>query len=682
MSFWQQALERAQQLAEGRNAIRLTNLAIAAACEQRPDGARLRERVEHLSLAGPLDAEDSLLDWQALADDAHLAARNLTGEDGHDRWIQAFQAADPARKSRGAYATPSRLAASMARLLLVNRDNPKRIVDPSAGGGTLLIAVARHMIGRNPNARKLADVIGRLHGVELDPVARELCCIQLWLAAGGAVPISQIGRQIHHDNAITRPWATDEPFDALIMNPPWDSLRHSDEADDHERRRTIQRLETEEKGTSGLPALYTNQGRGDRNLYKAFLEIAPHLVAQRGRIVALVPGAWSSDLGTRELRDLYLSHTAVEQWTSFENRERYFPIDGRYKFGILAASVDPAGTRALRTLGMADHVRQLDAPHVEIETHDLQAIGGPARLIPDLVDNDEAQLLAKIRGLGQPVFDSTTALGAIAYDRELDLTEDLKRGRFDRLENWEATRISADTWTTREGQALKPLIEGRMVGQYDPTEKSWIAGRGRRAEWRYNNGHRLAECQPQYLAPPCQAHRERIALCDVTSATNRRTVLATWVPPTWPCGNTAPVLVFETEHQALAALSILNSMVFDWQARRIVSGLHLNRFYLEAMSWPSIDDETVYELARHARALMALQPRVRELAGVGTLNSLQTIDYVASHVAIEAIVADGYGLDSMDLQRVLDPAPNVRRGFWRHYAADPNAALVARALMA
>lgn len=95
--------------------------------------------------------------------------------------------------------------------------------------------------------------------------------------------------------------------------------------------------------------------------YKAFLELVPHLVREQGRIVALLPGAWSSDLGTRHLRDLYLEFTQIEQWTSLENRRGYFPIDCRYKFGILAARRDPWGTR---TLPLFDRLENLQVTRV------------------------------------------------------------------------------------------------------------------------------------------------------------------------------------------------------------------------------------------------------------------------------------------------------------------------------
>ena len=148
----------------------------------------------------------------------------------------------------------------MAELLLAGSDTPERIVDPSAGGGTLLLAVAHLIAGGQPDRKRLADTIRRLHGVELDPVARELCCLQLWLASAGTVPIGEIAVRIHHDNAITRAWADHDPYDGLIMNPPWDSLRHTVEADDNQRRRTIHRLENAHTVTASLPPLYRTKG--------------------------------------------------------------------------------------------------------------------------------------------------------------------------------------------------------------------------------------------------------------------------------------------------------------------------------------------------------------------------------------------------------------------------------------
>ncbi len=680
---WRKVYEPALRLTEGREAVRLANLALAASAGalEPLDGRRLRAATGRLAVVGKLECDDDSKTWRELAEKAQSSGSQLGGVAGHDAWVRASQEADAARKSRGAYATPGALAGPMARLLLRrSRPEPTRILDPSAGGGALLLAVFRQIAGRSTDRAELAAAARRLHGVELDPVARELCCLQIWLACRGSDEITSIASRIHCDNAITRSWSEDEPYDALIMNPPWESLRHAGSADREERRLTVERLRNPaaDEG-SGLPPLFSCQGRGDRNLYKAFLELAPHLVRLGAPIVALVPGAWSSDLGTQQLRELYLSHTSVEQWTSFENRQGYFPIDGRYKFGILRARRDPRGSSSIRVLGMAGDARRLSARHVRVAASTLASIGGSSRLIPDLVSDGEARLLGKIGATGTRLLAGGSALGTIAYERELDLTEDRKRGKLEL--SVQARRVGADRWIGRNGEPLCPLIEGRMVGQYDFFEKSWVRGSGRTALWTYNNGHGLADCQPQFLASPAPEPRHRLAICDVTSATNTRTVHAAWLPQDWRCGNTAPVLVFEDETRTLAALAVLNSMVFDWQARRLVAGLHLNRFYLEAMYWPRFETGDIENLAERALELVSLNRRFRETAPGHAVRPAE-IDYVEAHTDIESAVAAGFGLTEDDLVAVLDPDRSNRRGFWRAYRSDPNATAIAERLRA
>jgi hypothetical protein len=63
---------------------------------------------------------------------------------------------------------------------------------------------------------------------------------------------------------------------------------------------------------------------------------------------------------------------------------------------------------------------------------------------------------------------------------------------------------------------------------------------------------------------------------------------------------------------------ILNSMVFDWMARRILGGLHLNKSYLAALAWPRMSKLTVEQL-----------PGVPPPPATGTLNSVSPISPVA-----------------------------------------------------
>jgi hypothetical protein len=183
------------------------------------------------------------------------------------------------------------------------------------------------------------------------------------------------------------------------------------------------------------------------------------------------------------------------------------------------------------------------------------------------------------------------------------------------------------------------------------------------------------------MIEPTGRRRHRIAICDVTSATNTRTVHATWVPADWRCGNTAPVLVFDSERRTLAALAVLNSMVFDWLARRLVAGLHLNRFYLEALSWPTLTDDQVDTLAGAAAMLQRLGPRYQDLRAPRLKTAAADLELIDAHVVIEGLVAQGYGLTTNALEVIYSPNPKDRRGLWRHFASDPHAQPIVDAVM-
>jgi hypothetical protein len=133
------------------------------------------------------------------------------------------------------------------------------------------------------------------------------------------------------------------------------------------------------------------------------------------------------------------------------------------------------------------------------------------------------------------------------------------------------------------------------------------------------------------------------------------------------------------DHQSLfALLAVLNSMTFDWIARRIVAGLHLNRFYLETIPLPHVDRRDIEQLAeyacfrtRAATRFSSLTEDDRELVPTARNGS------APGPALIEAIVARGYGLDFRAMMTVLSDDRSDRRGLWRYYAANPSAAEVA-----
>jgi hypothetical protein len=702
----------------GRTAIRTADLLLARALAGQlgllgrdVSAAKLRDELATVALFPPPRVSTGRAVRADAIASADACALHMEGGSFFDAWSESSQDADPGRKGRGAFSTPAALGRVMAGAALDRPlgDGVPNALDPSAGHGALLLALLRELIASGVPPKAAVD---SLHGVELDPHARELCCLVLWLeVANPGITLEEISTRIVVGNALTARWAVepfqgaiiDSPaqkqrpfvweqtfpgpfgrggFDLVLANPPWESLRglHPAGAEDWaEREATRERLGAQAATGRELPPLFSAQGGGDRNLYKAFVELFPHLLATEGSLVALLPGAFSSDFGMQHARQYYLDHLAMERWTGFENLVGYFPIDGRYKFGLLRARRDARGTARVRVRFMAREAAEAadDRGHLSLSRSQIEELGGSTRMLPEVSSSRELSILERAFRHGTAFFDSEV-FGPIEYRRELDLTLDRKAGRFVHVTEAQARQYAPNadgTWSNGSDR-LVPLIEGRMVSAWDFYEKSWESGRGRTARWSANDLP-LQGCQPQFLAEPLPIGESRIAICDVTSATNTRTMRATWVPA-WPCGNTAPVLVASGATQCLSLLAVVNSMTFDWLLRRVAAGLHLNRFYLATMRLPSVGDGELKELARFA-ATKTWAGRSSEL-DASELDGLKRLGSARGEVPaarVEAIVAKGYGLDAADMRHILDGTTADRKGLWRYYAAVPEAEQVA-----
>jgi hypothetical protein len=690
MSYVWDAVNQSVQMLCTNQHLRITNLVVAAAnryknltkSNSKWNGAFALNQVLDLSLSQLEPFDDNSRLWSIIADRALEAAHLGSTPEGMHSWAAAYQKASSTQKVMGAYATHDAFARALAKITLrpIADQKSLRIIDPSVGAGNLLLA-ALEQYGLRGTSRDKFNYIMSLHGVELDPVARELCCLLLWLSGADAgVKLTDVAVNIRCENALTLDWWRDaEPYDALLMNPPWESLRHKVGLDqDEQRQLTVERLSIPQTGATDLPHLFTAQGNGDRNLFKAFVELAPHLVKNGGRLGALLPAAFASDAGLAPLRGRYFDQLQIARWTSYENRAHYFPIDSRYKFGLLAATRSTEGTRELFVRGYATEPDEVDAPHILLNRSDIDLLGGKHKIIPEILTDSELVILRKILSVGTPFFEASS-FGLVKYRREVDLTEGRKKGLFSHILQQSLTSLGDGTYINAESKKFVPLMEGRLVGAYDCAQKSWVSGAARTAKWVDNDTCSLSECTPQFVCQPSKSKASRIAFCDVTSATNTRTMIATLVPEGWKCGNTAPVLEFESELSSIAALGVLNSLIFDWVARRRVSGLHLNKFCLEGLVWPQLDERSIamiafaaWSICKHSyrsglpTKLKSAFPQSKHLP-----KQPRPLSFVEAHATIEREVALAFSLSAVDLDHIYSEDSSDRRGFWRYYNSTP-----------
>ena len=161
-----------------------------------------------------------------------------------------------------------------------------------------------------------------------------------------------------------------------------------------------------------------------------------------------------------------------------------------------------------------------------------------------------------------------------------------------------------DAWIREEDMedVALPLYEGRMIGQFDFSQKGWVRGKGRTAVWRDIPWHEK-KIEPQYLmaediyseAVP-KPYEAKLLHMNIGSATNERTAIGA-LASGGPTGHSAGVFYLASVEEVAALTVIFNSFAFDYLTRQRVVGLHLDYHVLEQNALPVPSRWTFKQLA-------------------------------------------------------------------------------------
>ncbi len=500
---------------------------------------------------------------------------------------------------------------------------------------------------------------------------------------------------------------------------------------------------------------FRHQGSADLNLYKAFLEQAHALLRPGGRLGYIVPSGLYSDHGTGGLRKLFLDHCQWEWLFGFINWDGIFPsIYYRFKFNAVivrkGGTTEDIYTAFVRTqLGDWDRAEDFATPYARTQ---VDRFSPHSKTILEIQSARDLEILEKIYANSVFLGDQGPDGWGIKYATEFHMTSDSKL--FPPRPKWEAQGYRADEysrwlkgdwrpigelWTelgleampadhllcaqppydalpipradlppgvilSREADAwvredriedvALPVYEGRMIGQFDFSEKGWLGGKGRSAKWP-EVPFTAKRILPQYCmtredyaaarardGEPKAMRGYKLAFMDVTSATNERTMICSVVRD-MPCGNSVPVL--STSGHPWPLVAALNSIGYDFVARRRCSGLHLNYFVVE--------DSPVPRPQAIPRSIGLLALRLLGISATfadawlwnhptdGTVNALRSLWAVTVHERMRLrVVADAaatalFGISAQDLKDLvfasdrpvgaLDEGSLPPNGFWR-----------------
>ncbi len=493
-------------------------------------------------------------------------------------------------------------------------------------------------------------------------------------------------------------------FSVVLGNPPWDVVQHNTKdfvaaydpavltAATAARRASIERAvlarpdvaaafqtyrEGFERQKRIAARLYryqrvsagTGSTAGNLDLFRLFAERDMQLVATDGAIGVLMPSAFHGNEGATGIRRLYLRESALAWCLSFENRRRIFDIDSRFKFDLIVAR-RPGPTRSLRCAFYLDAIDQVADPSklLNYTMAFLQASGG-ASLTP-----------LELRGpsdlaIAEQLFGNPERLGAwceargIRLGRDLHMTDDA--GAFSPIGPCQSLNTSraatSGNAVTAERVAKSPgspsaagprqanptghlvLHEGKTFHQYAD-------------DWDTPPRYRVAaEALRSKPAVAEAARYYRLAFRDIARSNDERTMIAFIAPPGVVFGHTATVEKTpwsRTNSDALLLCALFNSFPFDWLVRQ-KAATHVSLYILEALPMPQFTTTARRFLAHAALTLSCndagFAPLWQEQVGAWSdcrpMRDLNTRWGVRA--AIDAVVADAYGLDTMQYARVL-----------------------------
>lgn len=499
------------------------------------------------------------------------------------------------------------------------------------------------------------------------------------------------------------------------------------------------------KGRSGYadpqnPFLF--QGSADINTYKMFLEVAHHVLRPHGRLGFLVPSGIYSDKGAAALRRLFLNESRWTHLYTFQN-ERFVFDSVHHAFKIASVHVQKRGesgplmTRFRLGPGNSPEVTELeedilnDDRYLSVAREQIRHFSPNSGAILETCSDRDIQILDKL--YRNRVLFGTRGEGSwnIRYATEFHMTGDSKL--FPRRKAWEDLGYRADeyghwlkgAWRAYSGpqnilrrepgfilsadgtaavpvenveDVALPLYQGAMIYQFDYCAAAYAQAQGKRGFKWEPLGWDDKQVSPQYLMGRSDYResgilpgRSKVALRDIASSTNERTLIAAWIPPR-PCGHTLAQLACGTDDELLL-VPILNSFVLDFSIRLRMVGSHLILYVLqdlplipiqqlrtndgfraasESLSWPFQLFSREWLVRRSSRPWKRLW-------------ACSLSERLRCRVILEAIIAHQFGLSRTEFRQMLEGCDHATealyqssftrkldpKGFWRFQKDQP-----------
>lgn len=424
---------------------------------------------------------------------------------------------------------------------------------------------------------------------------------------------------------------------------------------------------------------------GDPDLYKYFCQRYRALVRETGFVGVVLPRTVFNTKGSEGFREWLYVGSATHRIDFLLNRGRWiFDSEPRYSIALVVAErSSPTAAHRIEVAGTATTpskwTRQARSGGVSL----ARRVFGPRWETPLLRSQQEADVLVKMRvgnrfplGAGTtkhqftppPNIHRSTRAGAASPSpsstrlptrssgafpvRELDETNDKRFWQGGRSGGGAEAR-TASLWKGESFDQYNPSGVGERTCRVTPE----LLRKARKP--RPGSGSLIANSisvRVRRQAVIAELDRAQVAFRDVARSTDSRTIRACLVPPGVFLTNTAPYLAFvdgDPVDQAVC-LGIMNSLAFDWQARRFIE-IHANFFLLEGLYLPDLADDDFGAIAQAAARLSAVDDRFADFAAATGVDHgpLDRVARTELRVDIDARVARAWNLTAADLDVIF-----------------------------
>lgn len=533
-----------------------------------------------------------------------------------------FEEGKNSRDVLGSYYTQDKLAEIITRKAfndywINNQDTKKiRVVDYSCGGATFLIAALKICSELNVRAE--------IYGYDVDPVAVLIsrvkvrnyvrdCETKVRIFLGNPL-LPKAGNCIEKFNKslsgryynVRMGIAPVNEADIVLGNPPWEKIRFEEKKFLHhffpndevgtksQRERLIASSSAEnaeyytslssdyEESKKFLKRtdLFKESSCGEVNTYALFTELSEKMLKEKGIAAIIIKSSLVKMPVYKDFFRNLLDGGILYDIYMFTNRNKIFNIDSREEFSVIymsngmKSSIDVA-------LNLDDYHSFNSCKKITITRDELILINPETGMIPNIKNVDDLKFLLEMA------------------QKNKSLGETYSNCRFGRLVH---LTNHSNIIKKHSEEGYLPIYEGKFIELYTGKYASF---KGMSEEEKYKNkasariienpqGNEYPEARFFIQANAWEKMAKNfrktyiVAWRSLTSATNRRTMLATLLPLVPTC-QSIQMLQLDDERQMLHLIALFDSIVFDYIVRLKMVGLDLTQTILKQLPVPSIE---------------------------------------------------------------------------------------------